>query len=353
MTDATRPSAEIAALAGAYRRLVVRRVLATGLIGFVLALSFIGDMTVGPSGMSVADILAALIAPAGGEPAHTAIVWQVRLPFALMAVLVGAALSLAGAEMQTILDNPMASPFTLGLASAATLGAALAIVFGLSIPGIPGGWVISVNAFLFAFLAALLLQGLWRIGRSRDTLVLIGMALFFAFNSLVVVSQFVASEQALQQLVFWTMGSLARSTWDKIAVLALILAVVAPLSFASAWKLTALRLGDERARSLGIRVDRLRLASLARISLLTGAAVAFVGTIGFIGLIGPHIARMIVGEDHRILLPASLLTGATLMSLASIASKAVVPGVFLPIGVVTALIGIPFFLALVLTKGGR
>src|SRR5690606_9576819 len=142
------------------------------------------------------------------------IVRGVRLPQALMALLVGAALSLAGAEMQTSLDNPLASPFTLGISSAAILGAALTIVLGISIPGVAPEWAVPVSAFVFAFGSVLLLRALARArGSDVETLVLLGIALFFTFNALVAILQFVASEQALQQLVFWTMGSLARATW--------------------------------------------------------------------------------------------------------------------------------------------
>jgi len=180
--------------------------------------------------------------------------------------------------------------------------------------------------------------------------VLFGIALFFTFNAFVAILQFVASEQALQQLVFWTMGSLARATWEKIAILSFVLACVVPFSLLASWKMTALRLGEEKARSFGIDIGRLRFGSLLRISLLTATAVAFVGTIAFVGLVGPHIARLLVGEDHRFFLPASLLSGAFIMSLASVASKAIVPGVLIPVGLVTALIGVPFFVILILTR---
>jgi iron complex transport system permease protein len=146
------------------------------------------------------------------------------------------------------------------------------------------------------------------------------------------------------------MGSLGRSNWDTIRVTGGALAVVVPFSLAASWKMTALRLGDERAQSFGVNVRRLRLASLLRISVLTATAVAFVGTVAFVGLVGPHIARMLIGEDHRFFLPASALSGALVMSLASIASKTIVPGVLLPIGLVTALIGVPFFMSLILSR---
>jgi len=181
-----------------------------------------------------------------------------------------------------------------------------------------------------------------------ESLVLFGIALVFAFNALVALLQFVASQDSLQQLVFWTLGSLARASWEKLAILAAALLLCLPFSLRQSWALTALTLGEERARSFGIDVGRLRVLSLLRISLLSALAVSFVGTIGFIGLIAPHIARLLVGEDHRLFLPASVLSGGLILSMASIASKALMPGVLIPVGIVTALVGIPFFMAIVM-----
>jgi iron complex transport system permease protein len=336
-----------------YHTLLRRRVSMLVALAAAIAAAFVLDVLVGPSPLGIGDALHALWSRgAAGTPADV-IIWQVRLPYAVMALLVGAALSLAGAEMQTILDNPLASPFTLGTSSAAIFGAALAIVLQWSLPGVPPAWIISANAFVFAFGAGLLLQGLTRLrGAGPETTVLFGIALFFTFNALVAILQFLSSEQALQQLVFWTMGSLSRSTWPAIRLLALASLAVAPWSLRAAWHMTALRLGDERARSFGVDVDRLRLGSLVRISVLTATAVAFVGTIAFVGLVGPHVARLLIGEDHRFFLPASVLAGALVMSVASVASKTLVPGVLIPIGLVTSLIGVPFFLSLLITKRG-
>lgn len=340
-------------LAG-YGRMVRVRVAVLALLGLALAAAFCLDLVTGPSSMGAADVLRGLAAPESLSRAATVILWDVRMPQAVMAILVGAALALAGAEMQTILNNPLASPFTLGVSSAASLGAAIAIVLGSGVAGVPQNWIVSANAFLFAFGSVLLLQALARMrGTGVETLVLVGIAMVFTFNALVAILQFVATEAALQQLVFWSMGSLARSSWDKINVLALVLACCLPFSFGAAWRMTALRLGEDRARSFGINVGRLRFASLFRISVLAATAVAFVGTIGFIGLVGPHIARLLIGEDHRFFLPASALAGALVMSLASVAGKLIVPGVLIPIGLVTSLIGVPVFLALILSRRER
>ncbi len=337
-----------------YQSLIRARLITLGILISAVVGSLCLDVITGPSDLKAFEAIRAIFFPSAAEQATQIIVWEVRLPYAIMALLVGAALSLAGAEMQTTLNNPLASPFTLGMSSAAIFGAALAIVLDISLPGVHPDWIISVNAFVFAFASVLLLQAVARFqGAATETLVLFGIALFFTFNALVSITQFLAGEQALQQLVFWTMGSLSRSSWDKIQLLGLVMLCIVPFSMAASWKLTAIRLGEERAYSLGVDVKKLRFASLLRISILTATAVAFVGTIAFVGLVGPHIARLLVGEDHRYYLPASALTGALVLSLSSAASKAIVPGVIIPIGLVTALIGVPFFASLIFAKKGR
>ncbi|MFP1743454.1 FecCD family ABC transporter permease [Lonsdalea quercina] len=336
-----------------YQHIVRHRMLIMAVLVIAIVASLLLDFVLGPSGLPLKTLWQTLTDPAAADAGIRVIVWDIRLPYALMAVVVGLALGLAGAEMQTILNNPLASPFTLGVSSAAAFGAALAIVLGIGLPGIPAQWFISANAFLFALLAALLLDAITRWTQvATSGVVLFGIALVFTFNALVSMLQFVANEDTLQGLVFWTMGSLARASWEKLGVLLLVLAVVMPLSMMNAWKLTALRLGEDRAISFGINVRRLRLATLLRISILSALSVAFVGPIGFIGLVAPHIARLIFGEDHRFYLPASALTGALVLSLASVVSKNLLPGVIIPVGIVTSLVGVPFFLSIILRHRG-
>lgn len=338
----------------AHERQSFRRVMiVVGLLALLLA-SFLVDLAIGPSSLAVIDTLRTIISPAAADRSTLVIVWDVRMPAAIMAVLVGVALSLAGAEMQTILDNPLASPFTLGVSSAAAFGAALAIVLGFGVPGVPATWLIAANAFVFAFGSLLLLQSLARMrGSGVDSLVMFGIALGFTFGALIGLIQFIASPDALQQLVFWGMGSLTRANWESIAILGVVIVLMLPFSIGASWKLTALRLGEDRARSFGVDVNRLRFFSLFRISLLAATSVAFVGTIGFIGLVGPHIARLLIGEDHRFFLPASALTGAIVMSLADVASKSIAPGVIVPIGIVTSLVGLPVFFSLIFRRRER
>ncbi len=337
-----------------YRHIIRHRLAVMAVLAVAIVASLLLDFVLGPSGLPLDVLWQTLTDPANADAGSRVIVWDIRLPYALMAVVVGLALGLAGAEMQTILNNPLASPFTLGVSSAAAFGAALAIVLGIGIPGIPAQWFISANAFLFALLAALLLDGITRWTKvATSGVVLFGIALVFTFNALVSILQFIANEDTLQGLVFWTMGSLARSSWEKLGILLAVLAIVMPLSMMSSWKLTALRLGEDRAISFGINVRRLRLATLLRISFLSALSVAFVGPIGFIGLVAPHIARMIFGEDHRFYLPASALTGALVLSLASVVSKNLLPGVIIPVGIVTSLVGVPFFLSIILRNRGN
>src|SRR5690606_17198857 len=146
---------------------------------------------------------------------------------------------------------------------------------------------------------------------------------------------------------FWSMGSLTRATWNKIGIVALVFSVCAVWSARDVWALTAMRTGDDQARSMGLAVERIRLFTLIRVSLVAATALSFVGTIGFVGLVGPHIARLLLGEDQRFMLPAAALAGALMLSVASILSKILVTGVILPIGIITALVGVPMFMALV------
>ena len=334
-----------------YRQITGRKYLTLLCLLATLCGTLVLDISLGPARLGLWEVASTIIMPGSAEVTTRVIVWDIRMPIALMAVAVGAALSIAGAEMQTILNNPLASPFTLGISAAAGFGAALALVLGLSIIPFAGIFLVSANAFIFAMIASMtifVLSGLR--GVTTETMVLLGIALVFLFSALLAFLQYIASEQALQQVVFWTLGSLVKATWPKIGIAAVVLLLTTPLFVKQVWTLTALRLGDDKAHSLGINVRKLRLQVLISVSILAAAAVAFVGTIGFVGLVGPHVARILVGEDQRFFLPMSAITGAILLSAASIVSKMITPGAIFPIGIITSLVGVPFFLSLILAK---
>ncbi|WP_425102389.1 FecCD family ABC transporter permease [Tropicibacter sp. S64] len=338
--------------AAAYRGLVTRRIaILTGLTA-LLILSLAVDVSLGPARYPLWDVLRTILTPGTADLQMRVVVWDIRMPMALLAITVGASLSLAGAQMQTILANPLASPFTLGLSAAASFGAALAMVLGVALFPAAVALMVPINAFAMAMAASLLIFGLSTLrGVTVETIVLLGIALVFSFNAALALLQYFASEQALSAVVFWTMGSLTKATWAKVAVTAVILAVCTPLFARRAWALTAIRLGETRAAAMGVPVKRLRLESLFLVSLLAAVPVSFVGTIGFIGIVGPHVARLLLGEDQRFFLPGAMLSGAVILSATSVLSKAILPGAVLPIGIITALVGVPFFAALILTKG--
>lgn len=331
-----------------YRALAFRRILILCLLVLALAVSIAADMALGPANYTISEVLQAIFSPSTASNQLRVVIWDIRMPIALMAVTVGAALSVAGAQMQTILANPLASPFTLGISAAASFGAALALVAGVAIFPAAVQYMVPINAFLMAMLASLFIYFASTMrGVSVETIVLLGIALVFTFNAALSLLEYLASEQALAAVVFWTMGSLTKATWGKVYVTAAVLVVTIPLFMRNAWALTALRLGDDKAASMGVNVRSLRLQTMLIVSLLAAIPVSFVGTIGFVGLVGPHIARMVVGEDQRFFLPGSVICGALLLSVTSVVSKVIIPGAILPIGVITALVGVPFFFALI------
>jgi iron complex transport system permease protein len=250
--------------------------------------------------------------------------------------------------MQTILHNPLASPYTLGVGTAAGFGASIAIVLGL------GSVMTSALAFVFAMLICLMIYLLGRSNVNSGSLVLSGIACLFLFQALQALLQYGASEDQNQSIVFWSFGSLQRTDWMKLIITAVVTGVTTPLIFMDSWRYTALTMGDEKAVSLGVNVSGLKIKAFFLISLMAAVSVCFTGSIGFIGLAGPHIARMLVGEDQRFYLPISALCGAAILSAASIISKIIQPGSVFPIGIVTSIIGVPFFFSLVIhvNRGG-
>ncbi|AVH34512.1 iron ABC transporter permease [Vibrio fluvialis] len=323
--------------------------------GTILLASFVLDIMTGPSMLDASRVLNALLEfiglPFQVDGSTRVIVTNLRLPIALMAIIVGGSLGVGGAEMQTLLNNPMASPYTLGMAAAAGFGAALMLYIGSL--GMDSHYAVPLGAFLCCMLSACFLFALASMRHiTSGQLILAGIALLFLFQSLLSLVQFIASPELSQQILFWLFGSLSKATWSNLTITAVVVMGGFALLMRDSWKLTALRLGEERAKSVGVNVQRLRLKILFIVAVMTATVTSFVGIIGFIGIVAPNIAKILVGEDQRFFLPLSFLIGAFLLSTASVLSKVIVPGALFPIGIVTAIIGVPFFFWLIVAKRG-
>jgi iron complex transport system permease protein len=344
-------STAILSMRGEYRRASSRRVAGLVLASGSLVLLMLVDLVTGPSGMALGDVWHGLLAgPAAADRMTATILWQLRMPQTIMGTLVGACLGLAGLQMQTILGNPLASPFTLGFSAAAGFGAALAILFAGYIP-LPPFVVVPVMAFAMTLVACALVYSIARLGGATpEILVLAGIAVLFFFQALQSLLQFIASPEVLQQIVFWLFGSLLKSSWTSVCVLSVLAAACVPFIIRSTWTLTTLRLGDANARSLGVPVEAVRRQTFLIVAVLTAAAVSFVGTIGFVGLIAPHVARAMVGEDHRFSLPLSALMGAIILVGASVIGKLLSPAAVIPVGIITAVAGVPMLFGVIVRR---
>ena len=278
-----------------------------------------------------------------------------RLPRVLCVALSGAALSLAGASMQGLLKNPLADGSTLGVSSGAALGAVLAIALGITFPGLPFAGTM-VMAVIFAFLSLLLILALaYRLDYSLSTnsIILIGVIYSMFVSSAMSVVVTFASDK-LKSITFWTMGSLQGSSFQNAAVLAGTLAVCGTVLGLHARELNAFAVGEDNARNIGVNVRRTKLVVLVASSVLIGVCVSVGGTIGFVGLVTPHMVRMLSGPNHKRLLPASMLAGAGFLLLADLAARTVLRPLELPLGVVTSLVGaVVFIFIFYRTRKGR
>lgn len=335
----------------AYRQLNARR-LFTEAVLFVSTLALmVADLGTGSSGMGPGRVMEALAAGPGGTTADTAILWFIRLPMTLTCVLVGGSLSLAGLQIQAITGNALASPYTLGITAGASFGAAVAITLGLAVAG--HLWMgTALFALLFALAVSLFIFYLGRLkGMSPSTLILSGIIMNFFFQALQQYLQYRASPEIAQVISGWTFGNLQRSSWVSVAVSGALLAAGAVLLAGRSWRLTVLTTGEERARSLGVNVERLRLEVFLICSFLIAGAVGFIGTVAFVGLVAPHCAKLMLGEDQRHLLPGATILGSLLMLASSIASKLLSGSSMLPVGIITSIVGVPFLFVLLLKKG--
>lgn len=295
----------------------------------------------------VVDVLRHRSAGTAADPAHDAIVWQIRLPRTLLGLVVGAGLALAGTAIQTLVRNPLADPYLLGVSSGAGVGATAVITLGL-LSG-AGLWALSFGALLGALAAAVLVFGVAMLqgGLTPLRLVLTGTVLSSAFSSISSFMVFRSAEpQAAQSVLFWLLGSLSGATWDQLWLPAATVAVAFALLMAASGWLDALAVGPDTAAALGVPVRAVRIALFVGLAVLVGVLVAVAGGIGFVGLVLPHIARLLVGPRHRISLPVVALAGAVFLVWVDVAARVMVRPTEIPLSVVTGLIGAPVFLLL-------
>ena len=329
-------------------------VLAVALVAAVMLSATVGQLAITP-----AEIVGSLLRAAGVDndwaPTDRIIestLWVVRFPRIVMGLAVGAALAVAGAVMQAIFGNPLAEPGVVGVSSGAALGAAAAIVFGVTALG---SWSIALLAFVGGLLATLLVYFVSRAnGRTEVvTLLLTGIAINAFAGAGLAFLLFAGDTASREQITFWQLGSLNGSLWREVGIVAPIMLVGLVVAVLLGRQYDLLALGERNARHLGVNVESLRIGSIVLVALLTGVAVAFCGIIAFVGLVVPHVIRMAIGPGHRPLIVASAVGGGALISLADLVARTAVPGADLPIGMLTSLIGGPFFFYLLFRQRRR
>ena len=313
----------------------------------------------GSSNMSFADALAALAKK--GTAANNRIIWNIRVPRVLAALIAGAGLSVSGLIMQTTLNNSMASPSTLGVSNAAVFGANLSIIAfaggflstGNNLSSFDVGanpYATSVMAFLFATLSILLILGLCTIRSfSPNVVVLSGMAIGSVWTAATTILQFYATDVGLSAAVIWNFGDLGRATYRTDWIMVVVVSLGVLFFNMNSWKFNALLSGEATAKTMGVNVEGLRFTAMLLASIITAVCVSFLGIIGFVGIICPHVIKKCLGQDHRVTVPASCLAGSLLLLLADTVSRSVGSGSALPVGAITSLLGAPFFIAIIFT----
>ncbi|XHH09076.1 MAG: FecCD family ABC transporter permease [Candidatus Bathyarchaeia archaeon] len=331
------------------------------ILGLVLALMLTALVSISlgaasptlPSAVQVilSKCLPFLNLPPGSELDQT-VIWLFRLPRIILAIVAGAGLAVAGATMQGILRNPLVSSYILGVSSAAGFGAALAIVFGIGLVGFYGQYLVIGNAFIFCLLAMTLVYLIARIrGMKVETVILAGVAVGFLFSALLSLMQYLAPQpNALNAIAFWLMGGLFNANWDTILICAPIVAVTVLLMLFQAWNINIMSMGEDVAVSLGINTKRVLATNMILETIATATIIAFTGIIGFVDLIAPHIARMLIGNDHRYLILCSAVLGSLMLLSADTIGRLIIMPAELPVGIVTSLLGVPFFIYLLIRK---
>jgi iron complex transport system permease protein len=338
--------------------LAVRRPIP--LFALAALLSVLGGLCIGAFPVSVANLLSALgLSSAPIDDTTATVLYAIRAPRVLAAFAVGAALAAGGAAMQSLFRNPLADPGLLGVSSGAALAAVTVIVLGEKVmhvvPPPLKPWLLPLAAFLGGLAATIVVYRL----AARDGTTLVGTLLLagIAINAIAAAGigmlVFIADEQQLRTLIFWTMGGFGAVTWVAIVPTLIVLAIAVPTLLPAAHLLDALALGEREAGHVGVDVERLKRRLVAQVALAVGASVAISGTVGFVGLVAPHIVRLLLGPAHRTLLPAAALFGGAFVVLADALARTIVSPAELPIGVLTALVGGPFFLWLLAGRAAR
>lgn len=326
------------------RAAVTFAVAVAALFALAVASAAIGQVPTTPAEVagSVAHRIGLDWGPLPAHPSGDVTLWEVRFPRVLLAILVGAALATAGALLQGVFANPLAEPGVIGVSSGAAVGAGTVIVVG---GAFVAAWSVAAAAFVAGLATTALVYLLSRSGGRTEvvTLVLTGVAINAFAGGLIAFLLFIASPAARDQIVFWQLGSLNGANWDAVAVVAALTVCAVTAAVVVAPRLDLLALGESAARHLGVDVERLRRTVIVIVAVLTTAGVAFTGIILFVGLIVPHVVRMLVGPGHRVLIPVSAVVGAVVLLAADVAARSLVDNADLPLGMLTSLIGGPFF----------
>ena len=314
----------------------------------------------GSSNMSFGDALDALTGK--GTAANVRIIWKIRVPRVLAALIAGAGLSVSGLIMQTTLNNSMASPSTLGVSNAAVFGANLSIIAfaggflstGNNLSSFDVGanpYATSVMAFLFSTLSILLILGLCTVRAfSPNVVVLAGMAIGSVWTAATTILQFYATDVGLSAAVIWNFGDLGRATYRTDAIMLVTVLAGIVYFILMAWKFNALLSGEATAKTMGINVESLRFFAMLLASVMTAVCVSFLGIIGFVGIICPHVTKKLLGQDHRVTIPVSCMGGSLLLLFADTLSRSMGNGSALPVGAITSLLGAPFFIAIIFSR---
>jgi iron complex transport system permease protein len=330
--------------------------------GVLLILVFMFAVMTGSISLTVKEVITTLLGK--GDAKMNIVVFNIRLPRVIAAILVGAMLSACGSVMQCVLQNPLASASTLGVSQGAAFGAAVGIlVFGggvLSRAGavpvqVDSPYIVTICAFVFGSITSLVIMMLSKMKRSIGPggLVLAGTALTSLFSAGSTLLQYFADDTALSAVVFWTFGNLGGATWTEIKIIGVVFVGVFLYFMLNRWNYNAMRAGADTAKSLGIDTRSLMTVSMVVSSLAAAITVAFVGVIGFVGLVAPHMMRKLVGDDYRFLVPASAMAGALVLIFADTFARLIIEPVILPVGAVTSFLGAPLFLILLMKGAGR